>query len=126
MPLFEGAAQMFRDLGNKAEWLNAKANYWTCRIGGNDVDDVEAAARELTSLKAVECDGRIARKLSMCLARLEERRGDIEGALVRVKEAIAVAESKPSLGRFLEEDKEYLKLLMVARSRDSGGKGDDT
>jgi tetratricopeptide (TPR) repeat protein len=110
--LFERAAQLFDETQDKANYANARANYWLCRYEAEGLPDLDIMEAELKEIAAVlqankmwhEC------KPLIYLSKVEEKRGNIEEALSLVQRAVSLAEPVNSI--FLEQAREYLKLLM--------------
>jgi tetratricopeptide (TPR) repeat protein len=111
IPYFEEAARIFKEIDVTFEGLNARANYWLCRFELDDLDDIDSVETEVKEImKHFKGTGRwFERKPLILLAKIEERRGNIEKAISLVEKAIE--SSKNSNTRYPEMDGEYLEQL---------------
>mgnify|MGYP001569933459 FL=1 len=108
--LFKKAEKLFEK--DTITFYNAKANYWTCKIENDDVDNIEAAKRELNLILEKLSSGGShwqIRKPYILLAKLEEQEGNIKKAIELVEKAISLTHGSPTL--YTEEDREYLDKL---------------
>lgn len=117
MPLLRQAAEMFKETGNSLQHANSRANYWMCRFALDDVTEMEDIQIEVKGLAETigQYGGWIERKPLILLAHIEERRGNIDGAIHLVKRAIASA--RDSGTRYPEIDGEYLDHLLTQAGR---------
>ncbi len=109
---FEQAANLFQSLGDSAETANAWANYWQCKFEISDLEAPDKAEAELKKLEKTLTRSRYsshARKASIVLAKIAEKRGDLKEAIRRTKRAIAAAKGTGT--RYPETDAEYLDHL---------------
>jgi len=114
MSLFEDAANIFREVGDTFDYANARANYWTCRLENENLEDIENMGIELESLEKVLKNGNWhARKPLILRAKIEERRGNIDRAISFVEQAIE--SSKESRTRYPELDAKYIEQLKRKR-----------
>jgi tetratricopeptide (TPR) repeat protein len=111
MPLFAKAEAMFREEGQRFEQANARVNWLECRFGCNALDGMEQIEEELDALLAIlETGGtRKMHKPFILLARIEERRGNLDRAIELVE--LAIQAGKNSRTRFPETDALYLAQL---------------
>jgi len=110
IPLFEDAANIFREIGDTFDFANARANYWTCQLECASLEDIEKMETELESLEKILKNGSWhARKPLILRAKIEERRGNIDRAISFVEWAIG--SSKESKTRYPELDSKYLESL---------------
>jgi hypothetical protein len=103
-------------------FYNAKANYWTCKIENNDVDDIETAEREIKLILDKLTSGGSPwhlRKPYILLAKLNEQKGNIKEAILLVEEAISVTKDSATL--YTEEDRKYLNKLKNLEREQVGG-----
>lgn len=111
LPDFEEASNLFQALGIPAESANSRANYWICKFESPDLDAPDQVEAELRSLAKILTQSKYwqARKPMILLARIAERRGDMEDSILWVKKAIRVC--KGSGTRYPETDAQYLQHL---------------
>lgn len=111
-PLFKEAMEIFNNLRNKGEYNNAKTNYITCKIERDQIGDIETMKQELMSLaEELNSTGnyRYRRKPYIMLAKLEEKKGNIEGAIVFVEKALSIPKDVDTT--YPEEDRKHLDNL---------------
>ena len=110
-PIFEQAAELFKKTGILFEHANSRANYWICRFESEDLQDMEEIQNELESLRKVLNKKGLwqTRKPLILLAKIEQRRGNIRGAVKLVEQAIESA--KGSNTQYPELDRRYLEDL---------------
>lgn len=108
---FKEAEELFRGK-DEILFYNAKANHWTCKIENNDIDNIEAIEQELKSilekLRLSNSPWHV-RKPYILLAKLEERKGNIEKAIEHVEKALSLTQTSTTL--YPEEDRKYLNKL---------------
>ncbi|MBC8459568.1 MAG: tetratricopeptide repeat protein [Deltaproteobacteria bacterium] len=111
IPYFEEAARIFQETNIAFEFLNARANYWLCRFELGNLDDVESIEMELKEILHGFKGSRrwYERKPLILLAKIEEKRGNIDKAIDLVKKSIKSA--KDSNTRYPEIDTKYLNHL---------------
>jgi hypothetical protein len=110
-PLFKKAAEIFFEEKDRFNYHNARANYLTCEIESNNIEDIEAIEDEVESIKEflnVIGDYRT-RKPYILLAKIEEKKGNINKAISLVEEAISITQNTNTI--YPEEDKRYLDDL---------------
>jgi tetratricopeptide (TPR) repeat protein len=114
-PLFEKAAALFMQSWKTIEHANARTNYWTCLIEGGRIIHFKRAEKELKwHSKMLGRRGNWhSRKPFILLAKINERRGDIEKAIKLVETAIQA--SLRSRTRYTELDVKYLARLKLMR-----------
>jgi tetratricopeptide (TPR) repeat protein len=117
IPYFEEAARIFKDAEISFEFINARANYWISRFNLDNLDDIEIIEIELKEiLREFKGSGRwYERKPLILLAKIEEKRGNINRAIDMVEKAIESA--KDSNTRYPEIDARYLNSLKKAHSQ---------
>lgn len=111
IPFFEEAARAFKELRISFRYANARCNYWTCRFELGDMGEIDETEKELKELSATLCgEGRWHERKPLILrAKLEEKRGDIDKAILLVRQAIEVTQGGET--RYPEFDGEYLGQL---------------
>jgi len=109
--LFKKAADIFSEEKDEFQYWNARANYLICQIEKDNIDDIESMEKEIELIKKnlTKVGDFRTRKPYILLAKLEQRKGNIEKAISFVEEAISSA--KNSQTTYTEEDKEYLNKL---------------
>ena len=110
-PLFENAAQIFFNLEDIFNWANSRANYWTCAVEFAELEELETAEEELHDIAEIlrKIENWRERKPHMVLARIHERKGNIEQAIFFVQKAISCA--KDSGTKWPKLDELYLREL---------------
>jgi tetratricopeptide (TPR) repeat protein len=111
MPGFEEAARLFEDARDPLQSANARANWWICRYEcGNlpEISTIEAKLKELADLLSGSGYWQ-ARKPLVLLARLAEKRQEINEAIGFMKRAIQAGTGSGT--RYPNEDAEYLHRL---------------
>jgi tetratricopeptide (TPR) repeat protein len=110
-PLFARAAVLFQKMGDLFDHANSRANYWICRVESGDWEDLEKMETEIRSLEEILRGKRgwQERKPLLLLAKIEERRGNIEEAIKLAEQAIE--SSKGSNTRYPELDRKYSEYL---------------
>lgn len=110
-PLFEKAADIFLEEKDEFQYWNSKANYLLCQIESNNIDDIKRMEKEIELIKKnlTKIGDWRTRKPYILLAKLEEKKGNIERAISFVEEAISSAQNSQTT--FSEEDREYLNKL---------------
>jgi len=111
IPPFERAARILKENGDQTEYANARANYWTCRFECDEVKEVEEVEAELKILSRKLRDSADwhRRKPLVLLAKIEERRGNLDAAVRLVEQAIEAC--KGGRTRYPELDQTYLNHL---------------
>jgi tetratricopeptide (TPR) repeat protein len=115
IPFFEEAARAFKELQISFRYANARCNYWTCRFELGDMGDIDETEKELKELSAIlHGEGRWHERKPLVLrAKLEEKRGNIDNAIILVMRAIKVTPGDET--RYPEFDREYLEQLRKRR-----------
>jgi tetratricopeptide (TPR) repeat protein len=118
IPYFEKATGLFEECGDRLNYANARANYWTCVVEGRlsdiadkDIDEMKTLAQLLEVASSWQ-----KRKPLICLANIEERRGNLEEAVRLVERAIALADTGETT--YPDEDRLYLDELMRKHAPD--------
>ena len=111
IPFFEKATKIFKENADTSQYANSRANYWICRV---ECDNFEEAEKVETEVKVIAklLDKNTAwhtRKPLILLAKIEEKRGNINAAIRLVKRAIRACEKSNT--RYPELDAKYLKYL---------------
>jgi tetratricopeptide (TPR) repeat protein len=112
IPYFEEAAKIFKEEDDSFNCSNSRVNYLMCKSSLCQLEDNEEIENELREhAQTLSSSGRWhERKPWILLAKIEERRGNIEEAINLVKKAIE--SSKNSNTRYPEQDREYLNHLL--------------
>ena len=113
MPWFRKAESIFKKIKDTFNKANTRVNYLMCKFALDELEDTEEIENELKEITTVLSSSGLwhERKAWMLLAKIEERRGNIDEAIALVKKAIESA--KNSNSRYPEEDKEYLRQLQT-------------
>ena len=111
IPFFEEAALAFNELRISFRYANARCNYWTCRFELGDMGEIDETEKELKELSAtLYGEGRWHERKPLILrAKLEEKRGDIDKAILLVRQAIEVTLGGET--HYSDFDGEYLEQL---------------
>jgi len=110
-PHFEKAAAIFQKIGVQSRYANALANYWTCRIESDDLQDLEESESLLQKIACILAEAPYwqRRKPLILLAKMKERQGDVEAAIALVERAIETTRGNPTLYTAIDQD--YLRHL---------------
>lgn len=108
---FEKASQIFKENGNKIQHANSRSNYWACYLESIGFEKVEKIETELKSFVKILDSSTYwhRRKPLILLARIEEKRGNIDVALKLVEKALESSQNNNT--RYPEMDKKYLDKL---------------
>ncbi len=115
IPYFEEATQLFMEADITFEMMNARANCWICRFEAGDFGDISSTEADVKEIMDFFTgSGRwYERKALVLMAKIEERKGNSEGAAQLVGRAIESA--KNSNTRYPELDAKYLRALLEAQ-----------
>ena len=116
MSYFEKASQIFKKNGNKIQYANSRSNYWTCYLESEGFEKIEKAETELNTFAKILDASTYwhRRKPLILLARIEEKRGNIDAALKLVEKALESSQNNNS--RYPELDIEYLDKLKLIKN----------
>ncbi len=116
VPYFEEAASEFNKMHQTFRYANARCNYWTCRFELGDMGDLDETEKELKELSAIlNGEGRWHERKPLILrAKLEEKKGNIDKAIILAMQAIKVTQKGET--RYPEFDGEYLEQLRRVRN----------
>ncbi len=111
IPFFEEAAKEFRKLDLDFRYANARCNYWQCRFELDDLENLVETEQELKELSAtLQGEDRWHERKPLILrAKLEEKRNNIDKAIIMVERAIKVTTGNET--RYPDFDEEYLERL---------------
>lgn len=111
IPFFEEASFAFKKLQQTFRYSNARCNYWTCRFELGDMGELDETEKELKELSSMlNGEGRWHERKPLILrAKLEEKRGNIDKAIILVMRAVKVTRGGET--RYPEFDGEYLEEL---------------
>jgi tetratricopeptide (TPR) repeat protein len=110
-PLFEKAAEIFKEVRQDYQHANSRCNYWICRFECCGLPQMEEAEEELQAHAKTLASSNSwhSRKPFILLAKLNESRDNIEKAIALTRKAIRA--SRSSKTRYTEEDTEYIERL---------------
>lgn len=124
IPLFKESSEIFYELNNTFQYVNAMLNHWLCRIELFDSGESIKIEEEINSLEEhireslenqMNSSGDYwhRRKPFILRAKIEERKGNYEKAIEYIE--YAIKSMKDFKTTYLEEDEKYLAELQKKR-----------
>lgn len=111
IPLFEQASEICLGIDEEIGYAIARSNYWICRFRCDPVDTLAQNEPELLTLAytLMKTGDKVwhARKPFSLLARVEENRGNVSGAIEYAR--LALAADKTVGTHYAQEDEAYLR-----------------